>query len=185
VSNREGRPPEFQTWADFSPYLVWTPFPHDVPDGGVAFACVGTGDEGCLFIDLAAAPGAVALGGEHEAATRLAESIAYQLCLGPALDRIHMVVVGDAVPDSHPLGAEWASSVSDLGRPGRPSLDKQAELVFCRLNSSEDVVPLARYVASAPHRVVPLVLADLPGAPWSFTACLSRRPAGVLQPVVS
>jgi len=67
-------------------------------------------------------------------------------------------------------------------RPGRrPGPDGHAELVFCRLKSNEDVFPLARYVASASHRVVPLVMADLLGAPWSAP---SRRPAGVLQPVV-
>ncbi|HTZ29445.1 MAG TPA: hypothetical protein VMC83_35935 [Streptosporangiaceae bacterium] len=184
ASNRERRSPEAKTWVASAPYLVWTPLPHDVPDG-LAFACVGAGNEGCLFIDLAAAPGAVALGGEYEAAARLAESIAHQLCSGPSADRIHLVVVGDAVPTPHPPGREWVRSVGDLGLRGRPSLYEQAELVFCRLNSNEDVFPLARYVASAPHRVVPVVLADLPGAPWSFTAYPSRRRAGVLQPVVS
>jgi hypothetical protein len=47
------------------------------------------------------------------------------------------------------------------------------------------VFPLARYVDSAPCRVVPLILADLPDAPWSFTAHQSPHPAEVLQPVVS
>jgi hypothetical protein len=139
-----------------------------------------------LFIDLAAAPGAVTFGGERNAATRLAASIAYQLCSGPAADRILLIVVGDAVPAPHPLGTEWVASLADLRCRGQLSPDDKAELVFCRLNSNEDVFPLARYVASAQHRVIPLVLAaDLPGAPWSFTAYPSHRPAGVLQPEVS
>jgi len=184
ASSREGRSPEAKTWVASTPYLVWTPLPRDVPGGGLAFACVGAGEEGCLFIDLAAAPGAVALGGEHEAVARLAESIVHQLSSGPAADRIRLVVVGDAVPGPHLPGREWVASIGDLGRRGQPSRTEQAELVFCRLNSNEDVFPLARYVDSAPYRVVPLVLADLPGAPWSFTAYPSRRPSGVLQPVV-
>src|SRR6266568_6318092 len=57
------RPVKAKGWVASAPYLVWAPLPHDVPGGGVAFACVGAGSGGCLFIDLAAAPGAVACGG--------------------------------------------------------------------------------------------------------------------------
>jgi hypothetical protein len=185
ASNREGRSPEGQTWVASTPYLVWTPRPRDVPSGGLAFACVGAGDGGCLFIDLAAAPGPVMLGGEPEVASRLAESIAHQLRSGPTADRIHLAVVGDAVPAPLPPGTERVASAADLGWGGRPGPSEQAELVFCRLNSDDDVFPLARYVASARHRVVPIVLADLPGAPWSFTAYPIRSPAPVLQPVVT
>jgi hypothetical protein len=184
ASKREGRSPDVQTWVASTPYLVWTPLPHDVPAGGLAFVCLGAADSGCLFIDLAAAPGAVALRGEPGAATRLAESIAHQLRSGPTADRIHLVVVGDAVPSPQPPGTEWVAGLADLGPRGRPDLGDQAELIFCRVISEEDAFPLARYVAGAPHRVVPLVLADLPGAPWSFTVYPSQRPSEVLQPVV-
>jgi hypothetical protein len=185
ASNREGRAPEAQTWVAATPYLVWTPLPRNVPDGGLAFACIGAGEEGCLFIDLAAAPGAVAFGGEYQAAATLTESIAHQLCSGLTADRIRLIVVGDAVPAPLPPGSEWAPGPGELGSESQPAREVQAELVFCRLSSNEDLFPLARYVARARHRVVPLVLADLPGAPWSFTAHPSHRPTGVLQPVVS
>lgn len=187
ASSRKGKTPEGRGWVTSSPYLVWTPLPHDVPAGGIAFACVGAGEGGCLFIDLAAAPGAVTLGGDGQAATRLAESLAYQLCAGPAAGRVRVVVVGDAVPGAGPPGVEWLASVAELGSRAMPDPRKAAELVFCRLNSDEDAFPLARYVGSAPYRVVPVILADLPGAPWSFTAHPCRSPAarGVLTPVVS
>jgi len=80
---------------------------------------------------------------------------------------------------------EWVASAADLGSRDRAGPGGEAELVFCRPGSNEDVFPLARYVAGAPYRVIPLVLADLPGAPWSFTAHPARHPVGVLQPVVS
>jgi hypothetical protein len=185
ASNREGRSPEAQTWVAAAPYLVWTPLPHNVPDGGLAFACIGAGDEGCLFIDLAAAPGAVAFGGEHQAAATLTESIAYQLCSAPTAEHLRLVVVGDAVPAPLPTGSEWAPDPGELRLESPPGCEVQAELVFCRLTSNEDLFPLARYVARAPHRVIPLVLGDLPGAPWSFTAHPSHRSTEVLQPVVS
>jgi hypothetical protein len=187
TSSRKGKTPRGGGWVTSAPYLVWTRLPHDVPDGGIAFACVGAGEGGCLFIDLAAAPGAVTLGGDSQAATRLAESLAYQLRAGPAAGRVHVVVVGDAVPAPAPPGVEWLASVAELS--SRAMLDpyKAAEVVFCRLNSDDDAFPLARYVGSAPYRVVPVVLGDLPGAPWSFTArpCQNPAPPGVLTPVVS
>jgi hypothetical protein len=184
ASDRTGRSAKGQTWIASAPYLVWTPLPHDFPSDGGAFACVGAGDQGCLFIDLAAAPGAVVLGGDQVAATRLAESIAHQLCAGPAAGSISVVVVGSALPPPPPLGAEWVASVGDLLRRG-PDPDGQIEIVFCRMDSNDDVFPLARHVASAQHRVVPVVLADLPGAPWSFTAHPSPQPAEVLPSLVS
>jgi hypothetical protein len=184
AGDRKGRSGKGQTWIASAPYLVWTPLPHDFPADGVAFACVGAGDEGCLFLDLAAAPGTITLGGDQEAAIRLAESLAHQLCAGPAAANITVVIVGDALPPPPPLGAERVASIADLLRR-RPVAAGQVEMVFCRLDSNDDVFPLARYVDSAPCRVVPLILADLPDAPWSFTAHQSPHPAEVLQPVVS
>jgi hypothetical protein len=58
-------------------------------------------------------------------------------------------------------------------------------MVFCRSGSGDDLFPLARYVASAPSRVVPIVLGDLPDAPWSLTASPSTLPAEALQPALS
>jgi hypothetical protein len=185
ANSRKGRSPEGRGWVASAPYLVWTPLPHDVPSGGTAFACVGAGQGGCLFIDLAASPGVLTLGGEPQAASRLAESLAHQLCAGPAADRVHLAVVGDAVPAPAPPGAEWVASAAELGSRAGPGPARDTELVFCRPSSDQDVFGLARYVASARHRVVPVVLADLPGAPWSFTAHPSRDPATALQPVVS
>jgi hypothetical protein len=51
------------------PYLVCTPFPHDFPADGVAFAGVWRRRGGCLFLDLAAVPGAITIGGDQAAAT--------------------------------------------------------------------------------------------------------------------
>jgi hypothetical protein len=184
AGDRTVRSEKIHTWIASAPYLVWTPLPHDFPADGVAFACLGAGDEGCLFLDLAAAPGAITIGGDQAAATRLAESLAHQLCLGPAADHIGVVVVGSALPPPPPLGAEWLPSVADLVRR-QPRQDGRVEMVFCRLGSGDDVFPLARYVSSAPSRVVPIVLADLPDAPWSLTAFPSALPADALQPVVS
>lgn len=177
ASSRTGKSAEGRGWVASAPYLVWTPLLHDVPAGGEAFACVGVAKTGCLFIDLAAAPGALTLGGEPQAASRLAESLVHQLCAGPAADRVRLVVVEDALPEPAPSRAEWVASVGELGKRRAPRTAERTrrtawktELVFCQVRSDGDVLGLARYVASAPYRVVPVILADLPGAPWSFIA---------------
>lgn len=174
ADSRKGKSPEGRGWVASAPYLAWTRLPGDVPGGGTAFACVGTGRAGCLFIDLAAAPGALALGGEPRAASRLAASLASQLCTGPAAHRVRVVVVADALPDPVPPRAEVVHDIGEIG--GRPGsmMARKAELLFCRPKSDTDLLRLARYVTAASHRVVPVILADLPGAPWSFTTHPSR-----------
>jgi len=177
ASSRTGKSAQGRGWVASAPYLVWTPLLHDVPAGGEAFACVGVAKAGCLFIDMAAAPGVLTVGGEPQAASRLAESLVHQLCAGPAADRVRLVVVEDALPEPAPSRAEWVVSVGELGKRRAPTTAGRTqrtawktELVFCQVRSDGDVLGLARYVASAPYRVVPIILADLPGAPWSFIA---------------
>ncbi|HUZ24175.1 MAG TPA: hypothetical protein VMV07_10475 [Streptosporangiaceae bacterium] len=187
AASHDGKPRGGRTWLTATPYLVWAPLPYDAPDDGLAFACVGAGDEGCLFIDLAAAPGAVAIGGDSAAATRLAESIAHQLCMAATTaDRSCVViVVGAVLPEPHPAGAAWVATVRDLGSAVTDGTDDGTEIVFCDLRSNEDAFALARYVASTQRHVVPVVLADLPDAPWSFTAHPSLRPNEALYSVIA
>jgi hypothetical protein len=161
-------------WLATSPYLVWTPLPYDIPEDGVAFACLGTGDEGCLFIDLAAAPGVISIGGDRAAAARLAESIAHQMSMAGDDGHLAVTVVGDAVPGPLPAGITQVATVSSLG-PAGPG--ETTGIVFCTPRSDEDTFALARYAAAAQHRVIPVVLADVPDASWSFTAQPSLRPS--------
>lgn len=157
-------------------YVRWAPLPYDVPDDGLAFACIGAGDEGCLFVDLAAAPGGVAITGDPDAAVRLAESIVHQLCAGAAADQaISVLLVGSSIPEPHPAGATSVETLSDLATAGLDGRPGSTDIVFCELRSDEDAFALARHVSSSRHRMVPVVLGQLPGAAWSFTA--SPEPA--------
>ncbi len=185
TASHTSTPPNRHNRLTSAPYLVWTPLPYDIPDGGTAFACLGAGDQGCLFIDLGAAPGPVAIGGDHHAAARLAESIMHQLCTaeaaGPACT---VVVVGDALAEPLPSAAAWAPSLRDLSAPPPPP-GGGTEVVFCQVRSGEDASALERYVSSARRRVIPVVLANLPGAPWSFTAQPSRHPNQALHSIIA
>jgi hypothetical protein len=168
---RSGKLGSGNAWLATSPYLVWAPLPYETPDGGAAFAYLGTGDEGCLFIDLAAAPGFITITGDSDSVSRLAESLAHQLCRQAADDGSRMVVlVDDVVPEPRPAGAMAAVTLRDLGLLGADVPIPETEVVFCTVRASEDALVLGRYVGRSAHRVIPVVLADLPGAPWSFSA---------------
>jgi len=183
AASPNGSPASGRSWLTAAPYLAWAPLPYEAPDDGAAFVCLGVGDEGCLFIDLAAAPGAVAIGGDRAAAARLAESIVQQLSMSPPSGQPRVVaVVGGVVPEPHPASALSLASLADLGSVSGTGASNAIEIVFSELRSDEEAFALARYVASSPRRVVPVVLADLPDAPWSFTAEPSMRPSGALDP---
>ncbi len=129
-------------------------------------------------------PGPVAIGGDHQAAVRLAESIMHQLCAAEAAGRTcTVVVVGDAFPEPLPSAAAWAPSLRDLGAAPPPG--DGTEVVFCQLHSSEDAFALDRYVSSVQRRVIPVVLANLPDAPWSFTVQPSRYPNQALHSMIA
>jgi hypothetical protein len=158
-------------WPAETPHLAWTPLPYDVPDDGLAFACVGAGDEGCLFIDLAAAPSAISITGDNDAAVRLAESMAHQLCADTGTDRpISVFIVGSTIPQPYPATATPVQSVLDLTTARTGNHPDGTDIVFCELDSTEDAFALARHVSTSQHRVIPVVLGHLPGAAWSFTA---------------
>lgn len=165
-----------------TPYVRWAPLPYDIPDDGLAFACVGAGDEGCLFVDLAAAPGAVAITGDTDSAIRLAESIVHQLCSRAAEDQaISVHLVGSSIPKPHPASAISVQTLRELATASLDIPPDRTDIVFCELRSNDDAFALARHVTSSRHRIIPVVLGHLPGAVWSFTASLIPLLDGALQ----
>jgi hypothetical protein len=157
-----------------SPHLIWTRLPYDTPDSGIAFACLGVGDSGCLFLDLGRAPSAITIGGDPAAAARLAESIAHQLCTTSAGPRCTVVIIGDALPRPHPVGITWLASVGRLG-PTLATPGGATTIVFCELSCEDDATTLSQCVSTARGRVIPIVLgSDLAGR-WSLTAWPSHE----------
>jgi hypothetical protein len=151
--------------------LAWTQLPYDTPGEGLAYACVGAGDEGCLLVDLAAAPGAVALTGDTDTAIRLAESMVYQLCGRLTSDQsISVLLVGSAIPEPHPAAATSVEALRDLATAGLDHPPHDLDIVFCELHSDDDALELASYAGSSACRVVPVVLGPAPDAAWTFHA---------------
>jgi hypothetical protein len=160
-----------------SPHLVWARLPYDTPDNGIAFACLGVGESGCLFLDLGRAPGAITINGDPAAATRLAESIAHQLCTTSAGSRCTVVIIGDALPRPHPLGTTWLASMGRLG-PTLATPGGATAIVFCELSCDDDAATLSQCVSTTRCRVIPVVLgSDLAGR-WSLTTWPSHELTG-------
>jgi hypothetical protein len=97
---------------------------------------------------------------------------------GDASHPLAVTVVGDAVPGPLPAGVTEVAAISGLGPAGSGDA---TTIVFCDLRSDEEAFALARYTAAAQHRVIPVVLAEVPDAPWSLTAQPSLRPVQPLS----
>jgi hypothetical protein len=145
--------------------ITWRPLPHDVPPGR-AVVCVGAGRRGCLFLDLAGAPGVVGIDGPAEAAERLAEALVSQLAVEPAAASI--VLVGDVLGGLD--GGPGVRRVPDLGAASTTSSGLVVAFVPAAYDGAESRLtgPL-----NGP-RVVQVRLGGAKGAAWSFTVLPDR-----------
>jgi hypothetical protein len=150
-------------------HLASTRVRYGTPEDGIAFACLGSNDRGCLFLDLGKAPGPVCISGEPAAAARLTESIAHQLCTTSNNRNYTVVIIGDALPEPHPPGATWLASLDRLGAlRARPS--QVTAIVFCTFGTPADAQALTDHVADARCQVVPVVLNGPDEGAWSIAA---------------
>ncbi|MGW3690454.1 hypothetical protein [Streptomyces sp. NPDC005125] len=147
--------------------VAWMPVPYEVPEGGAAFVCIGSAEHsGCLFLDLAQAPGPVAVTGDRQAAHRLLESIVLQLSASPVLEHACATVVGPLEGLAEGLDhVERVPALTDLVSRREEEVDPPFEFVFCALDPEEGDAALVELLAG-PGRVIPIVLGDTDSAEW-------------------
>ena len=162
-------------------HLAWSGLPHEAPEDGIAFACLGSSDRGGLFLDLGQAPDTVAIDGDPQAVARLAESIAHQLCATSDSTRRTVVIIGDALPRPHPTTATWLASLDRLGAALAAYPSELTAIVFCRLGTTSDGQTLTGLIAGTRCRVVPVVLNGSLDEPWSITATPVAGASGTMQ----
>jgi hypothetical protein len=150
-------------------YLAWAPHPYDSPAGGIAFASLGSGDRGCLFLDLGQAPSAITIGGDRTAVARLTDSIVHQLCGTSQGAKYTVMVIGDALRKPHPPTATWLASLDRLKSALTAYPSQLTAIVFCELGTAADAQALTDRVAGARCRIVPVVLNGSATGPWSIT----------------
>lgn len=135
------------------------------------FVCVGAGEKGCLLVDLAAAPGTVAVRGRPASRARLARSIVRQLAAGSMADRATVTVVGDvSLEVDPPPGVNYADDLDHVARRAPAGAPGRAELVVFRAGKPDDLGQLTRLLTDPDRKVIPLAIGDAPDALWSFTA---------------
>jgi hypothetical protein len=143
---------------------AWRPLPHDVP-AGMAVVCVGAAPEGCLFLDLGAAPGTVTVDGPADAVERLAEAFVFQLAGDTS--RATVAIVGSALET-----VTEGPGVRRVPNLGALALGQnQSDLVIAVLPSGRDTPEPA-----SPHgpRVVHLKLGNIQDASWTLTVAPDR-----------
>ncbi|SDM43566.1 hypothetical protein SAMN04487981_101506 [Streptomyces sp. cf386] len=148
--------------------IGWHPVPYETPEGGLAFVCVGASEEdgGCLFLDLAQAPGAIAVRGEPDAGRRLVESLVLQLGASPILDQACAVAVGSVAELARNVDTfESADDIPELITRRREETDPPLEFVFCEADTAQAESELAALLAT-PGQVIPIVLGRAAGARW-------------------
>lgn len=134
----------------------WRPPPSTVP------VVLGEHNGRRLWVDLAAAPDVLSLGGDENACQRLGVRLLAQLA--PTVD---VVVVGDALGDEPlPPGCHRLNSVNELA-----GLDARAlRVVFCPGASAGRLWRERRSLATSAHRTIPVVVGEAPQARWSVHA---------------
>lgn len=150
--------------------VAWMPVPYEVPEGGAAFVCIGAAEgSGCLFLDLAQAPGSVSVGGDAEGAQRLLESIVLQLSASPVLDQACATAVGRVAGVADGLEqVEKVATLRELVTRREEEIDPPFEFVFCTAGSEDDTAALADLL-DGPGHVVPIVLGDVADADWQLS----------------
>ncbi|MEU8526661.1 hypothetical protein AB0C77_13875 [Streptomyces sp. NPDC048629] len=149
--------------------VAWMPVPYETPEGGAAFVCLGSAEGmGCLFVDLAQAPGTVALSGDAGAAHRLLESVVLQLSVSPVLDHACATAVGPLAVLADDLDRiEQVGTLAELVARRQEEGDPPFEFVFATVTGPEDEAALAELL-DGPGRVIPIVLGDT-DAEWQLS----------------
>jgi hypothetical protein len=145
---------------------LWRPLPQDVP-AGRAVVCVGAAPAGCLFLDLATAPGALAIDGPVDAVERLAEAFAYQLAGEPS--RTSVALLGDLL-----LGLDGGPGVRRAPSLGAAAASASSDHVVAFLPAGHETSGgLLRGPLNGP-RLIEIRLGAADRASWSFTLLPGR-----------
>ena len=150
----------------------WTPGPDQPPTLAIAPIFLGVGEGGCLFVDLALAPGVITVTGQQRVRSELGAELVNRL--GVAIRegaRRYAVVVAGA--PFHP-----DLMVVDPIRIGSPSEFDQALLpaaaevcfVVCAMGTPADAQWIHGLAKTAGRRVVPILVDDVVAADWSLYA---------------
>jgi hypothetical protein len=148
----------------------WTPAPEQYPTLAIAPVFLGIGEGGCLFVDLALAPGMVTVTGHQRVRAELGAELVNRLGVAVREGARRFAVAVAGTPFDPDLLAV------DPIRVGAPSefdvakLPATAEVCFlaCCLSTPAEAQVISALARSAGPRIVPLLVDDVAAADWSL-----------------
>ena len=165
----DGAPLEVRLGGAGPGHVAWTPLPQIVPSGG-AFVRLGDAAQGCLFTDLAAVPGILALDGRPTSVADLADSIVRQAAALEEDDRPRILLAGESVPRLSPaMGVHRFGTLEECCRARAAGLAAATGPVRFELivaDAGELIRPGALEMVRADGPAVVLAIGDVPDAAW-------------------
>lgn len=159
------------------PFLRTTS-PLDKPRGAIAPAYVGAAEPGALFLDLAMAPGPIAIAGDPRAGGRLALALARQLCSAIDQGADHTAVATAGAPFGlRPLRSGTALRWPSLAEFHDSWIPETARFcfLFCTLPNTRDAERIQLLMQNQTRRIIPIMVGEQPPATdWLLTALSSR-----------
>lgn len=152
----------------------WTSDPDRPPPHALAPVALGSGERGCLFVDLALAPGLITIGGNRRVRDEFGAELVNRL--GAAArgenDRPRYAVVVAGQPFDPDLLVVEPTRVPSLAALEETELAPgiEARFVACALESADDVERIHALAAAKDRRTIPVLVDDIVSSAWSVFA---------------
>jgi hypothetical protein len=137
------------------------------------FETIGTAGHRALFLDLAMAPGAIAISGDSRADGRLAAALARQLCSAIGRGAEHATVVMAGTPFGlqllHSDAALRWPSITEFNASWLPAAARFCFL-FCTLSKASDAGRIQLLMENRTIRIVPIIVGGPLSTDWLLSA---------------
>jgi hypothetical protein len=148
----------------------WTPAPDQYPTLAIAPVFLGIGEGGCLFVDLALAPGVVTVTGQERVRAELGAELVNRLGVAVREGARRFAVAVAGAPFDPDLLIVDPIRVDAPSRLDVSKLPATAEVCFlaCCLSTPAEVQAIHDLARSVGPRIVPLLIDDVVAADWSL-----------------
>jgi hypothetical protein len=149
----------------------WTPAPEQYPALAIAPVFLGIGEGGCLFVDLALAPGVVTVTGQERVRAELGAELVNRLGSAVREGATRFAVAVAGAPFDLDLLAVDPIRLSAPSELDVAKLPATAEVCFlaCSLSTPAEAQAINALARSAGPRIVPLLIDNVVAGDWSLS----------------
>ena len=151
----------------------WTAAPDQLPTLAIAPVFLGVGEGGCLFVDLALAPGVITVTGQRRVRSELGAELVNRLgvAVREGAKRFAVVVAGTPFhPDLLVVDPIRVDSPSEFDEAAVLPAPVEVCFVACAIGTPADAQWIHSLVRSTGRRIVPILVDDVVAADWSLYA---------------